>query len=51
VIAGLAALAAILFQSEITALAGAVAAGLTTLSKLREAIGAWLPSAAKGDGS
>jgi hypothetical protein len=51
VVAGLAALAAILFQSEITALAGAVAAGLTTLSKLREAIGAWLPSAAKGDGS
>ena len=42
--AGLAALAVLLFQSEIAALAGTVAAGLTNLSKLRDAVGGWFPA-------
>lgn len=48
--AGLAALAVLLFQSEIAALAGTVAAGLTNLSKLRDAVGGWFPSAKKAEG-
>ncbi len=48
--AALAALAVLLFQSEIAALAGTVAAGLTNLSKLRDAAAGWFPAAKKPDG-